>query len=111
MKSKDDVDYRAIDQPTEPGRMEEGPDIVMEHDFEDPTSELTVTVVDAVASAVEISPTEVVPRVNDKVDPDALDRIFRPKPDGTPRQGRLTFELLDCLVTVVGDGAVLVYRQ
>ena len=85
------------------------PAVEVEHDFDDPTAELTVTVVDAVATARDVSPTEVVPRVTERVDPDALDRVFRPLPDGTPRQGRIAFELFDCLVVVDADGTVGVY--
>ncbi|MBX0295731.1 HalOD1 output domain-containing protein [Haloarcula nitratireducens] len=84
--------------------------MVVEHDFDDPHSELTVTVVDAVSKAVGVSPADVVPRVNDHVDPDALDRIFRPRPDGSGREGRLTFELVNCLVEITGDGTVRVYN-
>lgn len=87
-----------------------GDPVIVEHDFDDPTSELTVSIVDGVASAVGVSPTAVVPQVNDTVDPDALDRLFRPKPDGTPRSGIVAFELLECTVVVQGDGTIRIYE-
>lgn len=84
--------------------------VIVEHDFEDPTAEVTVSIVDGVASAVGVSPTEVVPQVNDEVDPDALDRLLRPKPDGTPRSGVVSFELLGCAVVVDGGGTIKIYE-
>lgn len=109
MKRQDRRGITSTDQPPAPDPCEVRPDVVVEHDFDDPAAELTVTVVDAVSEAAGVSPTEVVPCVNDHVDPDALDRLFRPRPDGTPRQGRLTIELMGCRVDIVSDGTVLVY--
>lgn len=109
MKGRDERDLRSPERPPSPDLRGGSPEVVVEHDFDEPTSELTVTVVDAVSAVLDVSPTEVVPRVNDHVDPDALDRLFRPRPDGTPREGRLTFELMGCRVDVRSDGTVLVY--
>lgn len=111
VKSQDESGQHSLEQALSIDPRTSDPDVVAHHDFDDSTSELTVTIVDAVASAVGVSPTEVVPRVDEHVDPDALDRLFRPRPDGTPREGRLVFELLDCRVAVDGDGAVLVYTS
>lgn len=85
------------------------PALIVEHDFDNQTSELTVTVVDAVSQVAGITPTEIVPRVTDSLDPDGLDRLFQPGPDGQPRSGRLVFELLEYTVEVHGDGTVAVY--
>jgi hypothetical protein len=69
--------------------------------------ELSVTVVHAVLEATGREPTDV--NLNDVIQPDALNRIFAPKHDGTPRRGgTLRFEFADCLVTVDGDGEVMV---
>lgn len=111
MGDPDDSDASpADDRPPVVGPAAE-PSVEVQHDFADSTAELTVTVIDAVATARDVSPTEVVPRVSDRVDPDALDRIFRPLPDGNTRQGRVAFELLDCLVVIDGDGTVRVYNR
>lgn len=67
---------------------------------------LTVVIIDAIADALDVSPTEVVPRISESVDPDALERILRPLPDGTEREGHLTFFLMDYRITVFGDGTV-----
>jgi hypothetical protein len=69
--------------------------------------ELSVTVVHAVLEATGKDPTDV--NLNAVVQPDALNRIFAPKHDGTSRRGgRLEFEFAGCLVTVHGDGEVVV---
>ena len=72
--------------------------------------ELSVTVVHAVLEATGEDPTDV--NLNDVIQPDALNRIFAPKHDGTPRRGgTLEFEFAGCLVTVSGDGEVVVELQ
>jgi hypothetical protein len=48
---------------------------------------LTVTLSLALAAVTELSPTELVPRFADHVDPDALNRLFRPLPNGDLREG------------------------
>lgn len=56
---------------------------------------LTVTLSMALAAAADSSPTEFLPRFQEYVDPDALDRMFRPQPNGDLRRGgpfRLTIE-------------------
>lgn len=45
----------------------------------------------------------------DSIDPEALDALFRPRWDGTPRRGgTLSFAVAAHLVTVRSDGHVLV---
>ncbi|MFB6102137.1 MAG: HalOD1 output domain-containing protein [Haloplanus sp.] len=69
--------------------------------------ELSVTVVHAVLEATGKEPTDV--NLNAVVQPDALNRIFAPTHDGTPRNGgTLTFDFAGCRVTVDGDGEIVV---
>jgi hypothetical protein len=101
-----------LEQSDQPDSIEQSaadPDAIVNHDFDSDPGELTVTIVDAVSEALDISPTEIVPRVSDHVDPDALDRLFRPAPDGGTRRGRLVLELQGCHVEIVGDGTIFVY--
>lgn len=44
-----------------------------------------VHVVEAVADASDVQPTEVTPRLCDVVEPDALDRLFRPRSNDVER--------------------------
>lgn len=63
---------------------------------------ICTTVVRAVADARDTDPIDLPPIWNG-IDPDAVDRLF----DGRP-WGRLTFDVLDCEVTVRGDRTVVV---
>jgi hypothetical protein len=75
--------------------------------YETSDIELSVTVVHAVLEVTGKEPTEV--NLNAVVQPDALNRIFSPTNDGTPREGgTLEFELAGCHVTVDGDGEIRV---
>jgi hypothetical protein len=70
---------------------------------------LTATVISAVAEATEDDPTEMQP-LNHCVDPDALDKLFSPRQDGTPRHGgSVTFDVNGRTVTVYSDGEVVVH--
>lgn len=72
--------------------------------------DLSVTVVAAVAEAVDADPTEVMVPVYERVDPDALDAIFGDRPDGTPRtEAHVTFDVWDLRVVVHADGHVYVH--
>lgn len=71
----------------------------------------SVAVVEAVAAATGYDPYDV-PPLYEVVDPDALDDLFSPKHDGTPRRaGRVTFPLAGCNVTVTGHGEVVVRQR
>lgn len=66
----------------------------------------SVAVVLALSTVTESDPLTL-EVLNDTVDPDALDRVFSPKPDGTPRaDGHVTFPVSDHEVTVHGNGAI-----
>ncbi len=91
----------------EPITTENGDAYRTSHDFGTPGS-VSITVVETVSAVLEESPGTVEP-LYDVVDPDALDDLFRPKADGTPRvRGAVTFTLDGCEVTVEGTGDVLV---
>lgn len=55
---------------------------------------------------VELSPPEYEP-LHDVVDPTALDALFAPRPEGTPRRGgRVEFTFCGYDVTVESDGTI-----
>lgn len=71
----------------------------------------TKAIVEAVAAAEDVPPEEVVPPtyepLHDVVDPQALDALFAPKRNGTPRVGgRVSFEFCGYEVTVHEDGSI-----
>lgn len=79
-----------------------------QHDFDGPAS-LTTTLVHAIAdvTGIDVSDTEFT--LHDHVDPDALDRLFASKPDGTPRtSGHVGFTVWGYQVTVHGDGQIAI---
>lgn len=68
---------------------------------------LTVTLSLALAAVTDLTPTELIPRFSDHVDPDALNRMFRPLPNGDLREGgplHLTVEGYD--VTIYNTGRI-----
>lgn len=87
------------------------PDFETTYEYGETIDGLTVTIVDGLSEVRDVPPTEIVPRMNESVDPDALERIFRPLPDGSRRRGSVTFYLLDCRVTVDSHGTVRIYRE
>lgn len=58
---------------------------VAHHDVEE--NGLTVTISLALAEVTELEPPDILPEFAEHVDPDALDRMFRPQPNGELRQG------------------------
>ena len=70
------------------------------------TRSLTDAVVEAVADERGVDETALEP-LYEVVEPDALERLFAPRPDGSPRTtGRVIFEMAGCEVTVRSDGKV-----
>lgn len=66
-------------------------------------------VVDAVAEREGRSPTQLSRPLNAVLDPEALDALFEPQPNGDPRgEGRVEFEYYGYSVTVDVDGTVTV---
>lgn len=71
---------------------------------------LSRVIVDAVADALDCEQTEV-PPLHASVDPEALDDLFGPRYDGTPRTcGRVEFTHDECEVRVARE-LVRVYRD
>lgn len=67
---------------------------------------IVIEVIRAVAVCANRKP-ENLPPLDDTVDPDALEAIFGPRPDGTPRRGgQLEFSYAGCRVSVMADQAV-----
>lgn len=55
---------------------------------------LGTTVVDALGRAADVPPEQLDLELNDYLDPDALDTLFAPRSDGTPRVGgRVAFDV------------------
>ncbi|MEY7849998.1 HalOD1 output domain-containing protein [Natrarchaeobius sp. A-rgal3] len=79
--------------------------------FHDPNgpATLSTTIVHALADCIGVDPTDSRISLYDSVDPDALDALFRPRHDGTPRVGAtLSFVVHDHYVTVHGNGEILI---
>ncbi|GAB3041225.1 HalOD1 output domain-containing protein [Natronobiforma cellulositropha] len=73
------------------------------------TANLSTTVSHALADCLGIDVTESTAFLHDNVDPDALDTLFQPRPNGTPRTGgMLSFFVHDYFVTVYSDGEILI---
>ena len=81
---------------------------VVHHDFDGP-AELTTTLAHAIADVTGFEVTETGFTLSEYVDPDALDRLFAPKSDGTPRtNGHLRFTIWNCQVTVYSTGRIVI---
>ncbi|ELY57565.1 HalOD1 output domain-containing protein [Natronolimnohabitans innermongolicus] len=82
---------------------------VFKHD-PDGTATLTTTIVHALASIADTDVSQGEFSLYDSVDPDALDRIFSPKADGTERSGgHIAFTALEHEVYVYANGDVIIY--
>lgn len=75
----------------------------------DGSATLSTTVIHALADCMGVDVTDSRLSLYDAVDPDALDALFRPRYDGTPRTGgRLSFVVNDHYVTIETDGEILI---
>lgn len=82
---------------------------VFHHDV-DGTATITTTIVHALASIAETDVSQGEFSLYDSIDPDALDRLFRPKADGTERAGgHVAFAALEHEVFVYANGDVIIY--
>jgi hypothetical protein len=80
----------------------------VQHEWSD-SEPLYYTVARAVGAITDTHPTDV-ESVDEVLDPDALDQIFRPTSDGSLRGtgGYVTFVLDGCDVTVYWDGEIVI---
>ncbi|APW98818.1 hypothetical protein CHINAEXTREME_13950 [Halobiforma lacisalsi AJ5] len=82
---------------------------VFHHDTDGPAT-ITTTIVHALTSITETDVSQGEFSLYDSIDPDALDRLFRPKADGTERtSGHVAFTALDHEVYVYANGDVIIY--
>ena len=78
------------------------------HDFEG-SAELTTTLAHAISDVTGVDVTDTRFTLNDHVDPEALDRLFEPQNDGTPRvDGHLSFPIWNHQVTVYSNGQIAI---
>ena len=74
-----------------------------------PNEPLSETIVHAVADTLGVDPVDLNDRISDCIDPDALDRLFRPEADGTRSpDGLVVFSMAGCRIEVEGNRSVLV---
>ncbi|QLK27081.1 hypothetical protein HYG81_05595 [Natrinema zhouii] len=82
---------------------------VFNHDI-DGTATITTTIVHALASIADTDVSQGEFSLYDSVDPDALDRIFSQKADGSDRTGgHVAFTALEHEVYVYANGDVIIY--
>ncbi|SFB80188.1 hypothetical protein SAMN05444422_10288 [Halobiforma haloterrestris] len=78
------------------------------HDPDGPAT-LSTTVVHALADCMGVDPTDGRISLYEAVDPDALDKLFRPRYDGTARtRGQVSFVVSGYRVTIEADGDVVI---
>ncbi len=99
----------AIQQQTQPRyRPQESSTYYVTHDFSG-SAKLTTTLVHALADVAGVDVTDTEFCLDDHVDPDALDRLFSPKSDGTPRMnGTLSLSVWGYQVTIYGGGQIAI---
>jgi len=73
------------------------------------TEELGTAIVTAVAHTTDTEPTEMDESLYDTIDANQISRLL-PDPDGPPSGNRsvVVFQYSDCMVSVWGDGKILV---
>lgn len=81
------------------------------HAYHDPQSpaKLSTTVVHALAEVMDLDVTDTGFSLYDSVDPDALDQLFSPHDDGTPRPpGHVAFSVNGYRITVYSEGHIVI---
>ncbi len=98
-----------VDEPsTDQHATQSGQPYVFEHEFGG-SARLTTTLAHALADVAGVDVTDAEFTLSDYVDPEALDRLFKPRADDTPRLGgHLSFTAWGCQVTVYSDGRITV---
>ena len=95
--------------PRSPASQSRSPSVYRATHDPDGPARLSTTVVHALADCLGTDVTDGRVSLYDAVDPDALDRLFRPRHDGRPRSGgSLSFTVRDHYVTVSSDGEILI---
>lgn len=81
------------------------------HDFDDDTA-LTSTILELIDQLSDEDDPELNGSLNDYVDPDALNALFQPRFDGTPREGsgQVSLSVFGFDIVVHSDGHVVVYE-
>jgi hypothetical protein len=78
----------------------------------DPAHHVGTTVARGIAEVTGTPVEDLAVELNDYVDPDALNRLFGERLDGTDRtEGRVVFPVQDCVVEVYADYRVVVRRE
>jgi len=81
---------------------------VVHHEFGG-AAELTTTLAHAISDVTGIDVTDTGFTLNDYVDPDAMDKLFQPKADGTQRtNGSLNLTILGCPVVIHSNGQIVI---
>ncbi|WP_117363774.1 HalOD1 output domain-containing protein [Natrarchaeobaculum sulfurireducens] len=98
------------DDTTNGPRYDQANDRYVFHHDSDSTATITTTVVHALAAIADTDVSQGEFSLYDSVDPDALERLFSPKADGTERTGgHVAFTALDHEIYVYANGDVIVY--
>ncbi len=107
MIPRSDVDSKIV--PEHAIQSEAEPVHIVEFESDNGAEPVGTALVEAVAAVRDIPPTALVDRLSDRIDPDALERLFDPT-DSTPGvSGWLTFAFAGTWVTVTDDREVRVY--
>lgn len=73
---------------------------------------LSTIVVQKMIEAAGVDPTDVPESFYKSIDPDALEDLFRPQMDGTPRKkGKISFSFAGHYITVRSDGQIIVESE
>jgi hypothetical protein len=74
-----------------------------------PNEPLSETIVHAVADTLGVDPVDLDDRISDRIDPDALDRLFHSHGGDTPSpDGLVVFSMAGCRIEVEGNRSVVV---
>ena len=84
------------------------PNYFVQHDYGG-SAELTTTLAHPISDVTGIDVTDTGFTLNDHVDPEALDHLFAPKSDGSPRtNGHVSFTIWGYQVTVYSNGQIAI---
>lgn len=101
-------DQRVVHNAPQQYQSRETRNYFVQHDF-DGSAELTTTLAHAISDVTGIDVTDTGFTLADHVDPEALDRLFEPRDDGTPRtNGHLSFTIWGYQVTVYSNGQIAI---